>query len=170
MSFHNHMANMNPELIMHLVATAEADGIDLGDAGSRRSTTFTSSSPGGVEERVLFDHIATFWAHRDEPNVLFVHYNDMKADLEGAMRRVAGFLGIEIAEAQLAAPRGAVHVRVDEGAERRRSASSWPSSGEPKRSSTRVRTTAGGVCSPTTSSRRSSRLPPNSFRPTPPSG
>ena len=45
-----------------------------------------------LDEAILFDHVASFWAHRDEPNVLFVHYDDMKADLEGEMRRVAAFL------------------------------------------------------------------------------
>ena len=32
------------------------------------------------------------------PNLLMVHYADMKADLEGEMRRVAGFLEIEVPE------------------------------------------------------------------------
>ncbi len=31
---------------------------------------------------------------RNEPNLLFVHYNDLKADLGGEMRRVAAFLDI----------------------------------------------------------------------------
>jgi aryl sulfotransferase len=47
-----------------------------------------------------FEHVASFWSHRDEPNVLFVHYNDMQADLETQMRRVAAFLGVEIDEQQ----------------------------------------------------------------------
>ena len=32
--------------------------------------------------------------HRGERNVLFAHYNDMQADLDGEMRRVAEFLGV----------------------------------------------------------------------------
>ena len=40
----------------------------------------------------------SFWAARHDPNVLLVHYNDMKADLEGEMRRIAKFLAVEIAE------------------------------------------------------------------------
>lgn len=43
-------------------------------------------------------HIASFWELRQRPNVLFVHYNDLKADLEGEMRRVAAFLGLEVPE------------------------------------------------------------------------
>ena len=43
-------------------------------------------------------HVASFWEHRDLPNVLLVHYADLKADLEGEMRRIADFLGIQVAE------------------------------------------------------------------------
>jgi aryl sulfotransferase len=43
-------------------------------------------------------HVGSFWKHRDLPNVLLVHYADMKADLEGEMRRIAEFCGIEVEE------------------------------------------------------------------------
>ncbi len=46
----------------------------------------------------VFRHGASFWAHRDEPNIHLVHFDDLKADLEGGMRRIAGVLGIEVAE------------------------------------------------------------------------
>ena len=36
--------------------------------------------------------------------MLFVHYDDMKADLDGEMRRVAAFLDIPVDEAALARP------------------------------------------------------------------
>jgi len=38
---------------------------------------------------------ATYWRARRTENLLLVHYNDLKADLEGEMRRIAGFLAIE---------------------------------------------------------------------------
>lgn len=37
----------------------------------------------------------TWWDYRDLPNILLVHYNDLLADLEGEIRRVAAFLNIE---------------------------------------------------------------------------
>ncbi len=40
-------------------------------------------------------HTRTWWDHRELPNILLVHYNDLLADLEGEMRRVAAYLGIE---------------------------------------------------------------------------
>ncbi len=36
----------------------------------------------------------SFWAERRRPNLLLVHYNDLKADLPGEMKRIAQFLGI----------------------------------------------------------------------------
>jgi aryl sulfotransferase len=41
---------------------------------------------------------AAWWAVQDLENVLLVHYNDLLADLEGEMRRVARHVGIEVAE------------------------------------------------------------------------
>jgi hypothetical protein len=40
-------------------------------------------------------HLHDAWRRRDEPNVLLVHYDDLLADLDAQMRRVAGWLGIE---------------------------------------------------------------------------
>ena len=40
----------------------------------------------------------SFWADRHRPNVLLVHYNDLKADLDAEMRRVSQFLGIPVDE------------------------------------------------------------------------
>jgi aryl sulfotransferase len=40
----------------------------------------------------------TWWEARHRPNVLFVHYNDLKADLSGEMHRIADFLGISVTE------------------------------------------------------------------------
>lgn len=43
-------------------------------------------------------HLATWWASRDLPNIMFVHYGDLLADTESEMRRIAKFLDIEIEE------------------------------------------------------------------------
>jgi aryl sulfotransferase len=43
-----------------------------------------------------FSHVATFWERRAAPNLLFVHYNGLKSDLGGEMRRIAAFLGIDV--------------------------------------------------------------------------
>jgi hypothetical protein len=41
-----------------------------------------------------WNHVRSWWAVRDQPNVLFVHFADLKKDLEGEMRRIAEFLDI----------------------------------------------------------------------------
>jgi aryl sulfotransferase len=100
MSFHNHMSNMKPELMMHLVGTAIEDGIDLGTAGIPPVHDIHEFYKYWLDEKFLFEHVASFWAHHDEPNVYFVHYDDMKADLAGSMRGVAEFLGVAIDESR----------------------------------------------------------------------
>jgi len=49
----------------------------------------------GYPDVSFFDLEATYWRARHAENLLLVHYNDLKADLEGEMRRVAQFLSIE---------------------------------------------------------------------------
>lgn len=46
----------------------------------------------------LHHHLATWWAARDLPNVMFVHYNDLLSDTALEMRRIATFLGIHVDE------------------------------------------------------------------------
>lgn len=46
----------------------------------------------------VLHHLSSFWKRRDLPNVVMLHYADLKADLEGRMRELAARLGIEVAE------------------------------------------------------------------------
>lgn len=48
----------------------------------------------------FFENIKSWWDIRDLPNVMLLHFNEMKNDLSGAMRRVAGFLDIPVDEAR----------------------------------------------------------------------
>lgn len=48
-----------------------------------------------VSATAFFDTERTYWAARSEPNVLMVHYNDLSADLDSEMRRIAKFLDID---------------------------------------------------------------------------
>ncbi|MEY2421102.1 MAG: aryl sulfotransferase [Acidimicrobiaceae bacterium] len=48
----------------------------------------------------MLDHLGTFWDRRDDDNVALFHYADMKADLDGEMRRLAGVLQIDVDEAK----------------------------------------------------------------------
>jgi aryl sulfotransferase len=43
-------------------------------------------------------HLSTWWAARDLPNVLLIHFGDLKADPETEMRRIATFCDIDVSE------------------------------------------------------------------------
>jgi len=93
MSYANHMTHMRAERRARLNAQAAAQGIEP-----------MMEFHGDIHE--FFDrwivaaptmhHIATWWHLRNQPNVLLVHYNDLKADLDQEMHRVAAFLNIDI--------------------------------------------------------------------------
>src|SRR5262249_62197364 len=43
----------------------------------------------------FFEYEMTYWRERRRPNLLLVHYNDLKADLSGEMARISDFLEID---------------------------------------------------------------------------
>jgi aryl sulfotransferase len=47
----------------------------------------------------FWDNVRTWWAIRELPNVMFVHFAEMKRDLPGTMRAMARFLDIPVAAA-----------------------------------------------------------------------
>ncbi|MEZ4617429.1 MAG: sulfotransferase domain-containing protein [Caldilineaceae bacterium] len=57
-------------------------------------------------------HTQSWWPYRHLPNILFVHYNDLKTDLAGEIRRIADFLAIPLVDALLPAILHAVNIDV----------------------------------------------------------
>jgi aryl sulfotransferase len=99
MSFLNHMRNLQPVLMGRLLTTAIEDGIPMDGPPppvDDEHAFFAWYLDGGFQ----LDHIASWWNHHDDANVLFVHYDDMQADLDGQMRRVAAFLDVPVDEAR----------------------------------------------------------------------
>ena len=47
-----------------------------------------------MQNASYFHHLASWWPHRNDPNVLFLFFEDLKEDLESAVRAVAEFMGI----------------------------------------------------------------------------
>jgi aryl sulfotransferase len=103
MSLHNHVRNFT------------ADGLVMLDAISRNDPKFGDSYPRVPDDAGAYFHdwIAddgangdpaasffsvenSFWAERRRSNLLLVHYNDLKADRAGEMKRIARFLDIDI--------------------------------------------------------------------------
>lgn len=101
MSWANHRRHMRADAVEVMNALAAVDGlepIDLlfeGNYERLYQEWLTICSP--------LRHLASWWPLRGEPNVLFVHYADLTADLEAEMRRIAAFLGLDVPEDQWAA-------------------------------------------------------------------
>ena len=104
LSWHNHQTGFRPEVL------ARFDEVGLADPRIGRPHPRPAQDPAdffhdwlegdpvrfnGYPASVYFAIERSFWALRDRPNVLLVHYNDMKSDLAGEMARVAAFLEIE---------------------------------------------------------------------------
>jgi hypothetical protein len=48
-------------------------------------------------------HLQSYWSVRDRPNVLFLTYEQMRADLPGAVDKIAKLMGVELTAAERAA-------------------------------------------------------------------
>jgi aryl sulfotransferase len=48
----------------------------------------------------FWDNVRTWWEVRTLPNVLFVHFTQLKRDMPGQMRRIAAFLDVPVDEAR----------------------------------------------------------------------
>lgn len=94
MSLDNHMKKIRQEVVDRLNEESGKEGNEplawTGDV----ATDFDSwlANP----DANVVSYLASWWSRHSEPNVLFVHYNDLKADLDGEMRRIASFLGIDV--------------------------------------------------------------------------
>jgi aryl sulfotransferase len=105
MSLYNHLSNFTPDALGMLDEISTNDP-KFGDAFPRCATDpaaffrdwVTDGGGQGDPDTSFFPVERSFWRERRQPNVLLVHYNDLKADRAGEMRRVAAFLDIEIPE------------------------------------------------------------------------
>jgi hypothetical protein len=115
MSWDNHMQNINLEVFIN--ARAAAVGLDdlagimpdgppipAADPRDRFWAWVDDDSPPGAGASTLkatLEHLATFWDVKTEPNVVLFHYDDIKNDLEGELRRLATALGIDLDESKV---------------------------------------------------------------------
>ena len=110
MSFHNHKLGYNAEAIARTNAVMTADpkfGFEMAPVPEDPATFFSAwVDDGGADgdERCSYFYLEnSYWAARRDPDMLLVHYNDMKADRGGEIRRIAAFLGISHPEPVMAA-------------------------------------------------------------------
>lgn len=48
----------------------------------------------------FWENVRSWWEIRDLPNVMFIHFAELKADLPGSMKKIASFLDIQVDEAK----------------------------------------------------------------------
>jgi aryl sulfotransferase len=100
-SFHNHFVNFTPQMTGSIQRIAELDGDDGPPPAPEDPRAFFRSWIELPDHDVVpvaaafFDIERSYWSERRRGNLLLVHYNDLKADLSGEMKRIAAFLGIE---------------------------------------------------------------------------
>ena len=49
----------------------------------------------------FFDHVLSWWAHKDEPNIPFLKFEDMKKDLQAAVFQIAKFIGKDLTKEEI---------------------------------------------------------------------
>jgi len=109
MSWHNHVSSYTAQVLSEM----DADGLQdetiarpyprvPADIRDFFRTWMTQGEGARLADDMpaarYFDIERSFWADRRRPNVLLVHYNDLKADLDAEMRRISAFLDIPIDE------------------------------------------------------------------------
>lgn len=53
--------------------------------------------PGGNSYSLYFPYVRAWWAFRNEPNVLLMHYTDMVKDMDVLVTKLSAFLGVDLA-------------------------------------------------------------------------
>jgi aryl sulfotransferase len=107
MSFYNHKVNYTPDAI-DLMTRISMEDPKFGTPVARIEPDPARHFHDWLQGEA--DHIGdpacgfwymenSYWAARNEPSVLLVHYADLKKDLAGEIRRIAAFLEIDVSAA-----------------------------------------------------------------------
>jgi aryl sulfotransferase len=100
-SFYNHHVNANAGWYAALNDTPGRVGPPIGPPPADiRQYWHDWLERDGFPFWSFWENLRTWWEIRDLPNVLFVHYADLKRDMPGEMRRIAAFLDVTIDEAR----------------------------------------------------------------------
>ncbi len=100
-SLYNHHANANDLWYGALNDTPGLVGPPIGKPpASIRQYFLDWLDRDGFPFWSFWDCVASWWAIRSLPNLLVLHYDDLKRDLPGQMRRIAAFLDIAVDEAR----------------------------------------------------------------------
>lgn len=102
-SFHNHHYNGTEEYFQ-IYNSGLPEGFPVLERGPDDPHAFYRQwfEGNGFPIWPFWENVRSWWAVRHLPNVMLVHFNDLKADLEGAIRRIADFLSIDTGPETLA--------------------------------------------------------------------
>jgi aryl sulfotransferase len=96
-SMHNHHFNANALWYELLNDTPGRVGPPIGKAAEDPVDYFrTWLETGGEPFWPFWENVRSWWAIRHLPNVMFVHFEDLRQDLPGRIRDIAAFLGIKV--------------------------------------------------------------------------
>jgi aryl sulfotransferase len=100
-SLHNHFFNANDMLYQFLNDTPGLVGPKMGRPPEDIRQYFLEWLEfDGYPFWSFWDNVRSWWAIRHLPNLLVVHFAELKADMPGQIRRIARFLDIEVDEAK----------------------------------------------------------------------
>jgi aryl sulfotransferase len=100
-SLYNHHLNFKKDVIRDIDSVPWRTGPPLGDATASILQYFRDWLAGdGYPWWPYWEHILSWWNIRDLPNVMLLHFADLKADMPAEIRRMAEFLGIGIDESK----------------------------------------------------------------------
>jgi aryl sulfotransferase len=98
-SLYNHHRNMKKEAIQAIDSVPERVGLPLGEATSSVIKYFRDwLTEDGYPWWPYWSHILSWWQIKDLPNVMLLHFSNLKGDMPGEIRRIATFLDIAIDE------------------------------------------------------------------------
>lgn len=92
-SFFNHHFNANDDYFKRYNAGFDGPPFERG-TGNVREFYAGWMSGNGFPYWPFWENVRSWWGIRHLPNVMLIHFNDMKTDLAGSIRRIAEFLEI----------------------------------------------------------------------------
>ena len=117
LSYHDHCMAYRPEALARMDAVGLADP-SLGKPYPRVDPSAAAyfhnwltvgaidGQPDGTPYLSYFAYEKSFFDSRSNPQLLFVHYNDLRVDLVSEMRRIVDFMGVDIPSHEIAALAG----------------------------------------------------------------